>query len=111
MKGDRVGRIAGRRAARMHRQRPGGGAVAKVYHQRTRDGERVVWSEDGGRLKLMAPWRRASDPERVAVEILADVVGRRRAWPLAGGFAEWLAAMGPRWDLTERDIRMWADGG
>lgn len=97
---------AGRMAARRIRRE----AAMRVYHYRVRDGQPVVWREDAGRLKLLAPVERTAPPEAVAVEVLADAIGRRRAWPLAGDFAAWLAERGPRWDLREGDIWVWVAG-
>jgi hypothetical protein len=101
-------RNPGRLSARRIRRRPAGGSV-KVYHQRVRDGERVVWREDCDRLRLrlMVPAHRVVPPELVAVEVLADAIGRGRAWPLAADFAAWLGAMGASWDLAEGAIWMW----
>lgn len=82
----------------------------KVYHHRVRDGVPVVWSEDGGRLRLIVPHHRPVTREQIAVEVLADAVGRRKAWPLAADFAAWIGGLGPTWDLGEWDLRAWADG-
>jgi hypothetical protein len=100
-------RVPGRWSARRIRRE--GGGVAKVYHHRVRDGQPVVWSEDdAGRLRLLAPHDRPASPQAIAAEVLADAIGRRRAWPLSGGLAAAMATWGPRWDWPDGAVREWA---
>ncbi len=94
------GRIQGRRAARM----------ARIYHYRVRDGQAVAWCEGDGRVRLMAPVERTVERQWVAVEVLADVVGRPRAARHAAEFAAWIDAMGDRWDVTEGAVWDWIAG-
>jgi len=83
--------------------------VARVYHHRVRDGQRVVWSEDGDRLKLLGPYEGDAPTRRVAYRILADVVGKPRALRLSVEFAAMLDAFGPRWDWSDEHVREWVE--
>lgn len=99
-------RVPGRWAARRIRRR----SVAKVYHHRVRDGQRVVWSEDdGGRLRLIVPYDAAAGPRRIAFGVLDDAIGEARALRLAESFEAILDTFGDRWDWPDEYVREVAD--
>ena len=83
----------------------------KHYHMRTRDGERVAWVNDGGRLRRLSGERpEGQTVERIALAVLADAVGGPAAAPWAPAFARHLRSLGPSWDLSIDDIRVWWPG-
>lgn len=74
----------------------------RVYHQRVRDGERVVWCSDAGRIRRLD--RGTIDP---ACRVLLDVLGPAVARALCDA---WQASLPAEWDRTEDEIREWAAG-
>lgn len=86
-------------------------ATDRIYHYRVRDGQVVLWSSEGGRLRLLLGADQRTSPANVAALVLADAIGWEAA-KTGGGYAALrlveLAASGQPWDVTREAVRRWA---